>query len=637
MKNFLTGIIMLTSIGLSAQQVAKNLTSTGNVFIGYYEYKPVEYNVDPNTKFPLIIFLHGIGERGNGTTDLPKVLSNGIPKYINSGHPMRFLWNGKWETFLVLSPQLSYNYGDWPNLYVAEMIKYAKQNLRIDTNRIMITGLSLGGGGTWAYPFESLGNAKQLAAIAPVCGTCQFNGSWCNLSNAKLPVWGFHAQDDGVVSANCTIGSIGNIMGCNPAVKPYMTIWPNGSHWIWDRAFDTAYNYQNPNLYEWFLGQDKSLPVNARPTVNAGSDLTISTTTGMVNLSGISSQDMDGTLVRFIWRKISGPSAGTINTLVSTIGLTRISSLTTAGTYKYELKGVDNRADYNLDTVTVVVANSPVINIPPIGEAGLDRTIATTNLTLNGTSSYDPDGFVVSYRWTKIAGPGQYTFDNPNSATPYVSNLGTGTYKFELQATDNLGAIDKDTVTIVETSELLPLQFVYLRGNKSGDAVYLTWATENENGNEYFEIETGSNGTQFHKVGYVKASTISTDKIKKYAYTIHALNLKDVYFRLKQVNTDGTHSYSTVIHIASTSAPSTLQYLPNPVRNLMDLTITNDYTGYVSISFTGIDGRTVKQIKYHKQQIQLNAKIDMQDMAPGIYMMEVNSGKHRELRKIVRM
>ena len=88
-----------------SQQIPNSLTAANGSFIGFYEYKPVTYTANPDKKYPLIIFLHGIGERGNGTTQLPYVLANAIPKYINAGHTMTFTYNGETETFLVLSPQ----------------------------------------------------------------------------------------------------------------------------------------------------------------------------------------------------------------------------------------------------------------------------------------------------------------------------------------------------------------------------------------------------------------------------------------------------------------------------------------------------------------------------------------------------
>src|SRR5687767_13673144 len=75
-----------------AQLAPKGLTASNGQFIGFYEYKPTNYNT--NTKYPIIIFLHGIGERGNGTTDLSRVLGNGTPSNINTyGHNMTFTWN----------------------------------------------------------------------------------------------------------------------------------------------------------------------------------------------------------------------------------------------------------------------------------------------------------------------------------------------------------------------------------------------------------------------------------------------------------------------------------------------------------------------------------------------------------------
>jgi predicted peptidase len=123
------------------------------------------------------------------------------------------------ETFLVLSPQLSFNYGYWDFFYIDEMLKYAKQNLNVDLNRIYLTGLSAGGGGVWRYPNASLENAQQFAAIVPVCGTCDWNLNLMpsTIIAAKLGVWAFHANDDYTVSVNCTNFAIDGINTMNPA------------------------------------------------------------------------------------------------------------------------------------------------------------------------------------------------------------------------------------------------------------------------------------------------------------------------------------------------------------------------------------------------------------------------------------
>ena len=102
MKNLLISLgILVISTTSSAQQIAKGFTAANGQWVGFLEYKPTNYSTDLSTKYPLIIFLHGIGERGDGTTQIQNVAANGIPKYIKNGNPMRFYWNGKWETFIL--------------------------------------------------------------------------------------------------------------------------------------------------------------------------------------------------------------------------------------------------------------------------------------------------------------------------------------------------------------------------------------------------------------------------------------------------------------------------------------------------------------------------------------------------------
>lgn len=463
MKNLLLFVALFACLAGNAQQVAKGLTAANNVFIGFYEYKPVDYNANPNTKYPLIIFLHGIGERGNGTTELSRVAANAIPRYIKDGDPMTFTWNGKTETFLVLSPQLSNSYGWWQPFYVDEMLGYAKQNLRIDTNRVILAGLSLGGGGVWTYAAGSLSNAKKLAAISPACPTCQ-NYDWCNISKANLPTWAFHAADDGTTPASCTGAATNAINACSGnAVKSYFTLWPTGQHWIWDRAFDRGYQYQNPNVYEWWLAQNKSLAPNKRPVANAGADINITTGAASATLTGAASTDADGNIVRYVWRLVSGPSQVAITTASGTAASTTVSGLTVAGTYKFELKAVDNRADWTVDEVNVIVTaggtpppptptdpTPTTTNRPAVTNAGADQsvTLPLSSITLNGSASSDPDGAVKAYEWTKISGPAAI-ITNYKNVTTTVTGLNAGTYMFKLVVWgDNWMPATPDTMVV---------------------------------------------------------------------------------------------------------------------------------------------------------------------------------------------
>ena len=457
--HFLCVLLLLGFLQGSSQQTKNWIYDKYNNEIAFFEYVPTDYAADPNKKYPLIIFLHGHGERGNGRSELDRVLLNGTPpKIIADGHNMEFSWNGKKEKFIVISPQLNSAHGSWwPTWYTDELLAYAMKKYRIDPDRVFLTGLSMGGGGTWTYAIASPENAKKFAALGVCCGACS-GGNWCNIANANLPVWAFHAKDDSSPAPwTCTDGAIREINNCNPAVKPYFTTWLNGNHSIWGRVYDVGYNWQQPNLYEWFLAQNRSLPVNKRPVAEA-SDVTINTAVGVVTLDASASSDPDGKIVMTIWRKISGP--GTITTPLTEKGITTVTGLTTAGTYQYEVKVVDDRADWTLKTITVTVTAGPPGSLKPKADAGPDQLIylPTSTVKLDGTKSADPDGSIASYEWTQLTGPVTGNFNDKKIASPTVSNLAAGNYTFRLVVTDNSGNTGEDVVAItVKNANIFPV------------------------------------------------------------------------------------------------------------------------------------------------------------------------------------
>jgi hypothetical protein len=498
----------------NAQQVEKSIsTSKGN--IGFLEYKPTDYKPTGTYKYPLIIFLHGLGEIGNGTTDLYKVAINGTPKNIRDGHNMKFDWNGVSESFIVLSPQLNTGHGWWQDYYVDEIMEYAKKNLNIDPDRIFLTGLSLGGGGTWYYAGLKAENAKKLAGLVVSCGTCQ-SVDLCNIAKANLPTWAFHAQNDGTVQASCTIGHIYKINSCGTEVPPYMTIWPDGGHGIWDRVFSTNHNWQNPNVYEWMLGQSSKKTINKRPVAKAGADINITTAQATATLNASQSTDSDGKIVRYVWRKIAGPSTGTIQQPTSTNGITTVTNLTTAGTYSYEVKVIDDRADWTFDTVNVVVVTGSLPqNIPPVAViANPNQTIQlpTTPITLDASGSYDTDGNIVAYSWTYVSGPTQYTLTQNNQAKATLSNVSTGTYTFRVTVTDNAGSTNSTNIQITflalpniapianiktVTDITLPNNNVFLDGSGSSDpeGKTLSYQWSKTSGPDLYQIQSPQSAT----------------------------------------------------------------------------------------------------------------------------------------------
>ena len=160
--------------------------------------------IQVSKKYPLILFIHGIGELG---TDLSKMLRAGLPRLINrKKFPADFEVNGEHFSFIVVSPQFK----KWPtNDDVKSVLDYAVKNYRVDTSRIYVTGLSMGGGVTWEFNSQYGGS---VAAIAPICG-----GSWPDPKRAAkiaafdLPVWAFHNVDDKTVPVSYTVDYVNKI------------------------------------------------------------------------------------------------------------------------------------------------------------------------------------------------------------------------------------------------------------------------------------------------------------------------------------------------------------------------------------------------------------------------------------------
>jgi len=453
------GILLPCTI--SAQQVGKNLTTSAGKYIGFHEYTPPGYSQNTSIKYPLIIFLHGIGERGNGTTELWKVKREGIPKYIDQGNTMTFTWNGKTESFIVLAPQCASDtkwYWDGEDFYVREMINYAKKNLRVDTNRIILTGLSMGGGGVWKFITSSVSDARMLAAAAPVCGACIPNDG-TTISSSDLPVWAFHGLKDTTTNAHpeCSINQVDSINLHSPKNKALITLYPDGTHFIWDRAFSSDHKYQDPNIFEWFLAQNKSLPANKLPIADAGADINIEKLTDKVNLSAAQSSDPDGNIVRYTWKKLSGPAGGNLSDPNSQQPI--ISGFTVPGKYSYVLWVIDDRVARTYDTISVGVALDdpddppqppPPVNMQPVSRAGADIQLASPERSayLSGISSTDPDGSISSCEWTKVAGPGNYLIERPMNCETRVTGLQRGSYTFRLRVTDDKGSTGVDDIDV---------------------------------------------------------------------------------------------------------------------------------------------------------------------------------------------
>jgi dienelactone hydrolase len=245
--------VLSKPIAVNAQTHTPRVISINPHCGGYYEYLPEAYQTS-GAPYPLIVYLHGQGHSGNGSSDLPKLLEAGIPKYINDGQfPKSFTVNNKTYRVIIISPQFS----SWPVAGDVEaVINYAAKTYNVDEGRIYVTGMSMGGGATWDYAGDKMPFARKLAAIVPVCGaSAPDNKRAHTMAVADLPVWATHNQQDPQVPVSNTNGYIDYINNDPQPPTPLAkkTIFPVEGHDAWTKTYDPAYEENGLNVYEWML------------------------------------------------------------------------------------------------------------------------------------------------------------------------------------------------------------------------------------------------------------------------------------------------------------------------------------------------------------------------------------------------
>ena len=196
----------------------------------YYIYLPDHYE---KIKLPLVLFLHGAGERGG---DLNLIETHGLPKLIKDGEKF---------PFIIIAPQCP-SHKWWSDPIPLDLLSSLIDEVAlldfVDENQIYCTGLSMGGYGTLAL---SIKRPKLFSAIIPICGGLDIQ-NYFNLQNLKnTPIWMFHGDQDEIIPLKNSEEIYQGLKSKNKNIK--LTVYKNIGHNAWDKA------YNDKRIYLWML------------------------------------------------------------------------------------------------------------------------------------------------------------------------------------------------------------------------------------------------------------------------------------------------------------------------------------------------------------------------------------------------
>jgi len=198
----------------------------------YLLFLPQGYISSSEKRWPLILFLHGSGERG---ANVWLVAKHGPPKIVRQNPSL---------PFIIVSPQC-HSGTIWSDDLLLALLDDVEKKYAVDTHRVYLTGLSMGGFGTWEL---GLSHPDLFAAIAPCCGGGNFItpllADKSKLTN--LPIWAFHGGKDPVVPVEESEHMV-NYMKKLGVKEVKLTIYPDAQHDCWTQT------YANPELFDWFL------------------------------------------------------------------------------------------------------------------------------------------------------------------------------------------------------------------------------------------------------------------------------------------------------------------------------------------------------------------------------------------------
>jgi hypothetical protein len=369
------------------------------------------------------------------------------------------------------------------------------------------------------------------------------------------------------------------------------------------------------------------------PVANAGADQTITLPTNSITLTG-SGSETNGTIVSYAWSQIGGPSIAT-NAPVGQSGM-KLSGLE-QGTYKFELKVTDNTGKSATDYATVTVNPAPSQAPTAIANANQLLTATVSNVTLDGSASYDPVGTIVSYQWLQLSGLGGSMIENATSSVATLTGAKPGVYVFELIVMNNEGATATTTVSVtvnpafsqggpvavagIDTTISYPATGFVLNGSGSYDPSGTIEAYS------WKEVSGPTNALSSTSQGVTAVAS--------------GLETGNYVFQLTIIDNNGQSDSSTVaIKVNSTQTEPALSIYPNPtIGEQVNITGTSVGKGNMYVTLLDVSGRMLMKTVYEMEgSAQFSETLPLPALMRGVYLLSIRfDGQNRsKIFKLVR-
>jgi len=660
---FLFSFLVLKVFALDSLVCSKNgLTKITNANInsnvnGYLEYLPPSYAVG-SANYPLIIYLNGIGSTGDGS--LCQVLHR---HFTGGNYPHEQQWAGTWPvSFTVnsqnfepvfITPQFITPFNSLAALptpeQIDDVIDYAIANYRIDTTRIYLMGSSQGGGMVWDYLGAGSQYARRIAAAVEFGGVAFPVEDKTNvIRHNRVPVWGFHNINDGLVPAYFTNDFV-DLINRNPAPtlpsKKTMTVGTDFPYHInWNDKLLPSWTEGGLNVYQWLLQYSK-------PATKAHAGyfqvITLPNTTAQLNGSGTGP---NGTTASQNWQKISGPEGGNIDS--PNFFSTLIQNLQ-PGKYIYQLNITDNAAAVNSHQVEILVEPAVVriqaenytamsgiqlenttdvgggqnvgyidvgdwmeysVNVPTAGNYKVRFRIASQFANNQRGQFVVKRGSTVLYT-VDVFETGW--FQSWLTQTVYIPLI-AGTQTIRLQSTTGAWNLNWLEVEGAIASGILPVNFSLFNANCSNGRVNLVWKTATETNSGNFSVEKSTDGRSWTVLTTIAAAGQSTTE-RSYSYTDNSGGTNSFY-RIVEEGLDGRKTYSSIVK-SNCSDKQTFSVYPNPVEDKAAVTISATQNTRLSLAVLDSKGAVVRTQQSMIQQGTNQVSFNLSGLAKGTYTL----------------